>query len=332
MPSFKAGSMEASPYPIGVACPQPNASLKSAGDIECTTGTTVLLPQASPFYFAPTDNPLQLYAIWPGEQISLGADPAMLTIARNSIDLTAGSTEDNAPPTVFTAAVRVGYDVEQFYGNLSLMLTKLRPNGELGIGFPMEHLGVTNAVSEMLLQSHELETGLLRFFPGVRENETVSFARLRANGGFLVSALYDQGVASNIVVDSTVGGVCSFESPFARSAKVTTAAGASVATTSLKTAGQFSFSTTAGTSYLISPATTAISDGSRTSAPSVEDGVETSFPCRNASNPTYKCTAKCICGEPAKFKESEVQVRKRRFSAPCYAKNDRSTTTGSGQT
>jgi hypothetical protein len=186
MPSFTAGNVQASPYPIGVACPQPNASLKSAGDIECKTGTTVLLPQASPFYFAPTDNPLQLYAIWPGEQISLGSDPTMLDVARSSIDLTAGSIEDNAPPEVFSAAVRVGYDVEQFYGNLSAMLAKLRPNGELGIGFPMEHLGVTNAVSEMLLQSHELETGLLRFFPGVRSNETCSFARLRANGGFLV--------------------------------------------------------------------------------------------------------------------------------------------------
>jgi hypothetical protein len=106
----------------------------------------------------------------------------MLTVARNSIDLTAALVNDNSPPEVFTAAVRVGYDVEQFYGNLSAMLTRLRPNGELGIGFPMEHLGVTAAVSEMLLQSHELETGLLRFFPGVRKNETVSFAKLRTNG------------------------------------------------------------------------------------------------------------------------------------------------------
>lgn len=60
MPSFSAGSIKASPFPIGVACPQPNSSLKSAGDIECTTGTTVLLPQAQPFYFAPADNPLQV--------------------------------------------------------------------------------------------------------------------------------------------------------------------------------------------------------------------------------------------------------------------------------
>ena len=60
MPRFSAGSIKASPFPIGVACPQPNSSLKSAGDIECTTGTTVLLPQAHPFYFAPADNPLQV--------------------------------------------------------------------------------------------------------------------------------------------------------------------------------------------------------------------------------------------------------------------------------
>jgi hypothetical protein len=44
----------------------------------------------------------------------------MLTVARNSIDLTAALVNDNSPPEVFTAAVRVGYDVEQFYGGVTV--------------------------------------------------------------------------------------------------------------------------------------------------------------------------------------------------------------------
>jgi hypothetical protein len=68
-----------------------------------------------------------------------------------------------------------------------------------------------------------------------------------------VSALYDQGVASNIVVESTVGGTCSFVSPFAV-VKVTTTTGANIATTPLEVAGQFRFSTELGASYFITPA------------------------------------------------------------------------------
>ena len=138
MPIFTVpGRSIKSPFPIGIACPQPNASLMSAGDIECTTGTTVLLPQQSPFYFSATDNPLQLYGIWPGEQISLGSAPELLAVAKNSIDLSNSYLQDNSPPEVLTAAVRVGVDVNHFYGNLSNMAARLQMNGELAIGFPM---------------------------------------------------------------------------------------------------------------------------------------------------------------------------------------------------
>ena len=38
---------------------------------------------------------------------------------RRDVRAARNSCQDNAPPEVFTAAVRVGYDIEQFYGNLS---------------------------------------------------------------------------------------------------------------------------------------------------------------------------------------------------------------------
>lgn len=127
-----------------------------------------------------------------------------------------------------------------------------------------------------------------------------------------VSALYDQGVASNIVVQSTVGGTCSFVSPFAV-AKVTTITGASIATTPLAVAGQFSFSTEPGTSYFITPVSAKLDN-----KPLALSGTDVGFPCRNASNPTFKCPAKCICGQPAKFKEVDLQSQDNITYSPKY--------------
>ena len=91
-------------------------------------------------------------------------------------------------------------------------------------------------------------------------------------GGFLVSALYDKGAASNIVVESTVGGVCSFASPFDGGAKVTTVAGRTIAISKLQTSGQFSFETEAGTSYAI----TAAAGRGAVSAPDASQGAPAS--------------------------------------------------------
>ena len=101
LPTFNGGTATAAPYPVGEACPG-NAS----GMVSCPpgeTGTTVLLPQETPFYFKPGDNPLQLYAVWPGEQISLGSSEAVLDIARRTISLSAAWNEGNAPPEVYPA-------------------------------------------------------------------------------------------------------------------------------------------------------------------------------------------------------------------------------------
>lgn len=61
-----------SPSQSAVACDRWGLCLTDCFCVQgaAADGTTVLLPQETPFYFKPGDNPLQLYAAWPGEQAS----------------------------------------------------------------------------------------------------------------------------------------------------------------------------------------------------------------------------------------------------------------------
>ena len=118
---------------------------------------------------------------------------------------------------------------------------------------------MTAAVSEVLLQSHELSTGLLRFFPGTRTNESVAFNRLRANGGFLVSAFYEPGATppvQEVEIESTAGVICTFVSPFGPTTGVRVtevSGGAPIKLTPLATKGHYSFGTTIGGRYAVAP-------------------------------------------------------------------------------
>ena len=297
MPKFSAGGATA-PFPLGRACPNPNTTAcppggqscpassgphcnegKCPGMVECSSpteagGTTVLLPQESPFYFKPGDNPLQLYAAWPGEQLSLSSPPALLKIARDTVELSDCWNEGNAPPEVYPAAVRIGFDTEALIGNLTATLRRfLAENGQVQITFPMEGLGTVVAITDMLLQSHE---GFLRIFPVIRHNESAAFEDLRASGAFLVSATFEpssaghrisqlsdgtDGSVHDVRVKSEVGGACSILSPWTGGAPVVVANDGSkvtvIPTKQGGTPGVFSFLTVAGTQYTVSPPATA---------------------------------------------------------------------------
>jgi hypothetical protein len=47
-------------------------------------------------------------------QLSLSSDPALLKIARDTVRMSDCWNEGNAPPEVYPAAVRVGYNTEFF--------------------------------------------------------------------------------------------------------------------------------------------------------------------------------------------------------------------------
>ena len=198
---------------LGNLAPTPTA-------IERGSNTTVLMPQEEPYYFAPGDNPLQFYALYPGEQIGLSSPPALLQAARDTISLSNAWGQMNSFQESFPAAVRAGVDPTIILGQMEhLLASRMPPNGYVHQGGGgIETAGATIAVNEMLLQSWE---GFLRFFPVWPSNESASFVGLRAVGAFVVSAahLINTGPGlprvTNVTVLSEVGHNCTVLSPWA---------------------------------------------------------------------------------------------------------------------
>merc|ERR1712000_173456 len=123
-------------------------------------------------------------------------------------------------------------------------------------GGMLENIGATQAINDLLLQSHG---GRMRFFPvwNATALGEASFTTLRAYGAFLVSGAIDAGgTVTPVSLLSEVGGDAVFESPWAGSAspKVTDGAGATVPITTVSP-GVYSFATKAGAKYTMSSAT-----------------------------------------------------------------------------
>ena len=69
-----------------------------------------------------------------------------------------------------------------------------------------------SAIQEMLMQSH---TGIIRVFPAIPEGwKEASFDKMRAIGGFLVSASYQNGKVQSITIQSEKGGILKILNPF----------------------------------------------------------------------------------------------------------------------
>ena len=69
-----------------------------------------------------------------------------------------------------------------------------------------------SAIQEMLLQSH---TGIIRVFPAIPEGwREAGFDKMRAVGGFLVSADYRNGKIQDVTIQSEKGGVLKILNPF----------------------------------------------------------------------------------------------------------------------
>lgn len=69
-----------------------------------------------------------------------------------------------------------------------------------------------SAIQEMLMQSH---TGIIRVFPAIPEGwREASFDKMRAIGGFLVSANYQNGKVQSITIQSEKGGILKVLNPF----------------------------------------------------------------------------------------------------------------------
>ena len=86
-------------------------------------------------------------------------------------------------------------------------------NGNGAGYFLMPYGLVPVGINEMLLQTYD---GVIRTFPCVPpswDKHTIRFHRLRAFGGFSVSAEREQGVTKHIILDSALEGACDVEVP-----------------------------------------------------------------------------------------------------------------------
>ena len=99
--------------------------------------------------------------------------------------------------------------------------SRTRPNGTLtlnrlghglnDLGHYTEQFGASMAVSELLLQS---VGGIIRILPAWPKDKAARFYSLRAQGGFLVSAVMADGGVRQVAVTSTVGGRLRLLSPW----------------------------------------------------------------------------------------------------------------------
>jgi alpha-L-fucosidase 2 len=143
--------------------------------------------------------------IYPGNQIGLGSDAALLQTAKNMIAEMARWSDDNGTNTFYPAAARVGHDPAEILTRLDAWIG--------GHSYPNLHLhtgggGIENfntvpsTVAEMLLQSFQ---GKLRVFATWPAASDARFGDLRASGAFLVSSRLQGGVVQAVRVASEQG-------------------------------------------------------------------------------------------------------------------------------
>ena len=216
-----------------------------------------------------------------------------LEIGRNTLAWMSEWSQGNEFPFVYTAAVRVRYNVTELlmqwesdlqglvnmsYGHRGQVYPMFPPcdgqterNGTgdarqcMGMqdnlymrdgGGGIETIGATQSVNDMLMQSWR---DVIELFPLIPAGSSAAFGSLRAVGGFLVSAVRDSdgSVATPVSLTSTVGGRATVLAPWiGKSLSVRRAHdGQVIAATPLQSRAGLSyrFETSAGVTYQLAP-------------------------------------------------------------------------------
>jgi alpha-L-fucosidase 2 len=164
-------------------------------------------------------NSVGIQHIFPCTILGLESDPQMIEVARNSVDMKGevdGWFDNNAAPSLFPAAARIGYNPETILSKLHERIEKTGgPNLHITAwGGGVENLSIVpSCLGEMLLQSHQ---GIIRIFSNWPSDQDASFGNLRACGNFLVSAKFTRGMVEKFVIKSGGGGDCVIRNPWPR--------------------------------------------------------------------------------------------------------------------
>ena len=185
-----------------------------------------------PAYFPGSTNPLDLYAIWPGEWSTKG----MAALAQRTV-LAMGALgswqQGNALPEMVPAAVRAGVEPGWILGNLSARVNAtMAQSGVMAEGAETQGATQVSAaqhpvkasicsvvlsfgaqgVNDMLCSS--FDDGIIRLFDHWPLDEDASFQTLRTQGGFLVSAtLRSRVVETGVRIRATADGTATLADP-----------------------------------------------------------------------------------------------------------------------
>eukprot|EP01052_Picozoa_sp_SAG31_P032907 SAG31_NODE_3658_length_4017_cov_1.748596_1_plen_338_part_10 len=124
----------------------------------CCGGKPVLLPQEFPLNTFPNEtgqNPLEFYSVWPGEQIGLSSEKALLVAATNTLQLAnvTDPLQNNGFQLIYPAFVRAGLNATTTLTSMERNIAERMPeNGFLAqAGGGIETAGAVVAVNDMLL-------------------------------------------------------------------------------------------------------------------------------------------------------------------------------------
>jgi lysophospholipase L1-like esterase len=152
--------------------------------------------------------------IFPGWNIGLESDPALLQAASNTVWLAAQWFDYNNGCTFYPGAACVGYDPNAILSNLNTLLTYYRyPSFVIDVGGDSteQYAIVPATLAAMFVQSYQTNIHVFANWP---KNQSAAFANHNACGGFLVSSAITLGTPNYVQIQSTAGQMLNLANPW----------------------------------------------------------------------------------------------------------------------